>query len=302
MEKGAFRRQFERDKEALRELGLPLITNVETTDAQATYEVDRESYYLRDPGLTPDELSALSMAAEVVRLSGLGDRRLNDALWKLDGKAKPGARAGQPELGTPADTDSTDAINTINTISALSVNAELPADPMVAAIFEAIASGREITFTYRDQTRHVVPRSLSFENGRWYVAAFDLQRADERSFRIDRIAGDVVLGAQPQDGLVPPAARKSNPSRAPWEQGDGPAILATVLVSAAHAPWAERHVGSDAVAARKDDGSITLGLHVRNRSAFRSFLFGFLDGAEVIAPSELRTEIIEWLQAKAADV
>jgi proteasome accessory factor B len=291
-DKAAFRRQFERDKDALRELGLPLVTHADSLDTPITYSVDRESYYLRDPGLTPDELSALSMAAEVVRLSGLGDRRLDDGLWKLDGKGnRTGAKDRQ--LTTAV------AVDTIETISALAVNAELPADATVAAIFDAIATGKEITFAYRDQTRHVVPRSLSFENGRWYVAAYDLQRADERSFRIDRIIGDVALGDQPAPGTVPAAAPKSNPSRAPWEQGDGIALSAVVRVDVAHAPWAERHVGSEAVIDRLSDGAITLGLEVRNHDAFRSFLMGFLNGAEVVAPPELRTETIEWLRTKA---
>jgi proteasome accessory factor B len=289
-EKSAFRRQFERDKDALRELGLPLVTHGDSLESPATYTVDRENYYVRDPGLTPDELSALTMAAEVVRLSGLGDQRLDDAIWKLDGQGK----RDRANTSTPsADRE------TIESINALAINAELPADETVAAIFDAIASGKEITFSYREQSRHVVPRSLSFENGRWYVAAFDLQRADERSFRIDRIAGGIVLGNQPAKGVVPEASPKSNPSRAPWEQGEGEAVHAVVHVSPAHAPWAERHVGSQAVTQRNNDGSIVLGLTVRNRDAFRSFLFGFLDGAQVIGPPELRTEVVTWLRTKA---
>src|SRR5204862_5864787 len=45
------------------------------------YRVPPEDYYLRDPGLAPDELAALHLAAQVVRLEGA-----TEALWKLGGE------------------------------------------------------------------------------------------------------------------------------------------------------------------------------------------------------------------------
>ena len=42
---------------------------------------------------------------------------------------------------------------------------------------------------------------------------------------------------------------------------------------------------------------MVLAVHVTNRSAFRSFVLGFLDHAEVIGPPELRAELVEWLEA-----
>jgi predicted DNA-binding transcriptional regulator YafY len=40
---------------------------------------------------------------------------------------------------------------------------------------------------------------------------------------------------------------------------------------------------------------VTLG--VTNRDAFRSFVLGFLDHAEVLGPDELRADIVGWLEA-----
>jgi proteasome accessory factor B len=279
-DKLSFRRQFERDKEALRELGFPLVST-ELISGVTTYAVDRESYYLRDPGLSPDELSALTMASEVIKLNGLGDKRLYDAMWKLD--AAPNRNADASVVVTPP----------------LPFEADLPADASLATIFEAIAGGRIITFSYKDAPRNVVPRSLSFEKGRWYVAAYDLGRSDERSFRVDRIDGEVTLGSEPSDKVViPQAPPRTSASKSPWELGDGTAIPACVLIDAPHAVWAERHVGTQAVATRHADGSLELALNVRNRDAFRSFVLGFLDGAEVLAPPELRADFVAWLHAK----
>ena len=36
-----------------------------------------------------------------------------------------------------------------------------------------------------------------------------------------------------------------------------------------------------------------------NRSAFRSFVLGFLDHAEVLGPSELRDDMVAWLERVA---
>jgi proteasome accessory factor B len=275
-ERLSFRRQFERDKDALRDLGLPLVAHVDARTNFTRYEIDRDRYYMRDPGLAPDELSALSMAAEVVRLSGFGDQRLRDAMWKIAGETEETVR---------------------QTTQQAALEAELPADIALAVLFDAIATSRKITFTYREGMRTVVPRSLSFEKGRWYLSAFDLDRDDDRSFRIDRIGSDVVLGDASDKPLPPQRASGRNPSRSPWEQGDGEGVLATVRIDAVHAPWAIRHVGEGT---SDDDGSVTLQLLVRNVDAFRSFVLGFLDGAEVVAPPALRSEMVAWLEAKAS--
>ena len=46
-----------------------------------------------------------------------------------------------------------------------------------------------------------------------------------------------------------------------------------------------------------DDGSVVVELAVTNRDAFRSFVLGLLDHAEVLAPPELRADVVDWLEA-----
>ena len=77
--KASFRRQFERDKEDLREMGVPIL--VETVPGSdppvAGYRIRPVDYELRDPGLDPDELEALNLAAAVVgSTGGVGQRGL----------------------------------------------------------------------------------------------------------------------------------------------------------------------------------------------------------------------------------
>jgi predicted DNA-binding transcriptional regulator YafY len=48
---------------------------------------------------------------------------------------------------------------------------------------------------------------------------------------------------------------------------------------------------------RRQDGSVVLAVHVTNRPAFRSFVLGFLDHAEVLGPPDLRDDMVSWLEA-----
>jgi proteasome accessory factor B len=291
----AFRRQFERDKDALRELGMPLVLiHLATNGAEmAAYRIDRDRYYVKDPGLTPSELSALTLAARLVRLDA-GSRIGGDgadgapnamsAMWKLRSD-----RVEQALAGTSSAED-----------RRVTTDVELPTDAALGTIFEAIAAGRSLNFTYRDEARHVVPRALSFEKGRWYLAAYDTKRADDRSFRIDRMDADVHLGNVVADPMA--ASRETKAPRSmqrPWELGEDEPVVATVLVDASQAPWATRSVAPTDVATN-EDGSVVLTLRVRNPSSFRSFVLGFLDSAEILSPDTFRSDMIEWLSSLAS--
>jgi proteasome accessory factor B len=91
------------------------------------------------------------------------------------------------------------------------------------------------------------------------------------------------------------ASRASQHGQHPWELGDGEIIRARIKIGAAQALWARAHLGEGAVVQREEDGSIVFGLDVRNVDAFRSFVLGFLDRAEILEPAELRTDMIVWL-------
>jgi predicted DNA-binding transcriptional regulator YafY len=44
---------------------------------------------------------------------------------------------------------------------------------------------------------------------------------------------------------------------------------------------------------------VVLDLPVTNRAAFRSFVLGFLDHAEILGPTALRDDLVQWLGALA---
>jgi proteasome accessory factor B len=74
-----------------------------------------------------------------------------------------------------------------------------------------------------------------------------------------------------------------------------------VLVDADQAGWALAHLGTDALEERHADGAVVVSIQVTNRAAFRSFVLGFLDHAEVLGPEALRAEMVAWLEMLCPD-
>jgi predicted DNA-binding transcriptional regulator YafY len=264
-----FKRAFERDKATLRAMGIPLdVVELEPGNPESAigYRVPRARYELHDPGLEPDELAALHLAATQVRLEG---GLATTAIWKL---------GGIPD-GTTALPDA--------------ASASLPGSDHLAVLFGAVADRRTVTFPYKSAVRRVDPWRIEFRNGAWYLMGWDQDRSDRRSFRLDRIEGAPECG--PAGAFAPPAVGPT--ATHPWEMGDADPIEVEVLVDADQAAWAIANSG--APAARRDDGSVVLRLRVTNPAGLRSWMFNFLDRAEILGPPAERRAMVEWLTAAA---
>ena len=81
----AAERKFERDKTELLELGIPLVYRAQSEDFEPGYVIDREQYYLPEPGLKPEELAVLYAAGSASLASGAfpGRQDLAHALRKI---------------------------------------------------------------------------------------------------------------------------------------------------------------------------------------------------------------------------
>ena len=266
----ARRRQFERDKETLRDLGIPI--RVETVDgfgADQAYRIHAEDYYLPDLGLTPSELAALHVAVTAVRLEGGAGR---EGLAKLGGLEGSGAQA---------------------------TLAEVPVTPALAALFDAVRRRSTVEFSYRDEDRTLDPYGVVLRFGHWYVVGHDRDRDAPRAFRIDRIEGDPVIGAagafEPPPDVDPGEYVRADP----MTYGEDQPVRASVLVDAPRAGWVVEQLGEESVLERRDDGAVVVALEVVNRAAFRTWVLELLDHAEVLAPPELRDEMVTWLGAIA---
>ena len=269
-DKSSRRRQFERDKETLRELGVPI--RVETVDgfgAEQAYRIHPDDYYLPELSLTEPELAALHVAVTAVRLEGDAGR---------EGLAKLGGLAGEG-----ADT----------------ALAELDVSPGLAVLFDAVSRRATVTFSYRGSVRHLDPYGVVLRFGHWYVVGHDRDRDAPRAFRVDRLDAEPELG--PDGGFAPPdAVDPAEYVRAdPLTYGEDQPVDAHVLVDAPRAGWVVDQLGEEAVVDRRPDGGIVVSLPVVNRAAFRSWVVDLLDHAEVLSPPELRVDMVAWLDAVA---
>ena len=138
-------------------------------------------------------------------------------------------------------------------------------------------------------------------DGFWYLIGYDHGRQDRRTYRIDRIEGAVeVLTGQSFDRPAGFDPRDAFPDDPKLIGADPKGPDARVLVDAVRAVSAEREVGADRVLARHADGSIEIEVPCANLPAFRSWLFGYVEHAEVLAPERVRADVIGWLEGISA--
>jgi predicted DNA-binding transcriptional regulator YafY len=269
----ARRRQFERDKETLRDLGVPIaVESVDAFGGDVGYRIHPDDYYLPDPGLDAAERAALHLAVTAVDLGGAVDPL--DALRKLGGAEGEGAGRAL---------------------------ATFEVTPHLGALFDAVARHAVVTFSYRGEPRELEPYGILHRFGHWYVVGRDRARDGGRAFRVDRLDGPPEIG--PADGFVAPPGVDLNDylSSDPLTYGDDQPIAARVLVDATRSSLVVDALGEDAVVEQRDDGSVVVALAVVNREAFRTFVLDLLDHAEVLEPPELRAELVEWLTALVGD-
>jgi len=265
----ARRAAFERDKAALREIGVPIDQEIVAGgpySGQTRYWIDRSKYELDDLELDDDEMRALQVAMAATRS---GSATGQEALWKLG--------AGMLEGVTP-------------------VAAVMPDVVSLPVLREAVATRTAVSFRYRSVARTVDPWGLLLRDGFWYLIGYDHGRQDRRTYRIDRIEGSVERlsdqSFERPEGFDPRDAFPEDPKLI---GADAAVPDARVLVDAVRASSASAEVGVGRVRARHGDGSIEIDVPCANLPAFRSWLFGYLEHAEVLEPDDVRADVIGWL-------
>ena len=267
-EHSARRQAFERDKRLLRDEGIPVLTQQLPGREQYGYQIDRDSFYLPDLDLEPDEQVALHLAVAGVHL---GDPSGRDALLKL----------GAAGLGD------------VRPIASLVPPAAL------IELFEAVRTHASAAFAYRGDRRTVAPVGLWFRFGHWYLVAWDLDRSAVRTFRVDRIEGEVVRG-EAGDAVVPDDVTvdvKAALPEDPWDVEGEDSVTLEVRVDALEARRVTDEVGEDKVVRTLPDGSVDLELGVSSFASIRSWLLGLLDHVVITAPETFRAELVAWLEA-----
>ncbi|MDR6970601.1 WYL domain-containing protein [Leifsonia shinshuensis] len=279
-------RQFERDKDDIRELGVPLET-VEAPEASGNnqllrYRIPKGAYDLpSDVSFSPEELTLLGLAAAVWREGSLsGESRR--ALMKL---RSLGVEADDPVVGYA------------------------PRLRVREAAFEPFSQALErhvmVQFPYlkpgesASRQRTVAPLALVQHQGRWHLQGIDQDALESRTFLLSRVVGPVKLTSRVFDPEQYRVGGEAFAERALleleriWESN-----VAEIEVTAgtdAATRLGKRY--GDAVPVGADGEPVRLTVNFSDSNILADQLASFGPEVLVLAPEELREQVLQRLEA-----
>ncbi|MBI4261799.1 MAG: WYL domain-containing protein [Actinobacteria bacterium] len=276
----AAKRMFERDKDVLRENGIPVeLYPTDPWEVEDGYLIPKDRYYLPEISFTPEEISALVVAAHTPGADGEAEQ----AVRKLQVGAESAPLAALSRSPITAGID--------------------PGGPRLAAVAEAIEGRRAVRFSYRPARgepgeRHVDPWAIVWRSGHWYVAGLDRDRGEPRSFRLSRFLSDV---SQEGEASSPPPGfdAKAQLRLGPWGTGQG-LRRARVAFSPDVSWWATRGLPEAEVKRTRRDGWVEVALPAGDSTAFVSWVLSFGPDAELLSPRALREDLVARLEAARA--
>ena len=308
-EKETARRMFERDKDELRELGIP----IDTVDYSINYgREQKKGYRLARKDF---HLPYLKLVTEA---SAGGPSTASDRIFTIDEAEAGAALGGLREVASlPAFPLAAHARSAFRKL-AFDLEPEQVADsPVVfvqdpeaaatasvlALLSKAVLSHKTITFRYHamyrdaDADRRVRPYGLLFQHGRWYLVGHDEDRDALRMFRVGRMAEVKPNTKSPgTPDFEPPAdfSLASYSGQSAWELGDDEegAVQAHVLFRFPRSLWAERNAHGELVEER-GDGSQLRSFDVHRRDPFLRWVLSLAGDARVESPGDLRTAFQE---------
>jgi proteasome accessory factor B len=279
----AFERMFERDKDALRDLGIPIVTvDAGGHSDDVGYRIDQDAYALPAVDLTPAEFGVLSLAAQFWQDKTLRTD-ISRALTKL-------RAAGAGEVANDA-------------VAGLAPRVRAVGDAY-GPLLDAIDALRVVSFTYRAastgevRARTVEPWRIAARRGGWYLLGFDRERQASRAYRLSRIEGRVRLLGRGGAFTIPDGVDVDAllGARAGAEQE---ARLA-IGPERAEALRARGRSDGDGGSGPRADGRDVVHVSFTNQHAFADEIAGYGDAVVVLDPPGLREAVVRRLVAAAA--
>lgn len=278
-------RQFERDKDDVRELGIPLET-IETPGAAGNnqtlrYRIPKGEYDLPvDVRFTPDESALLSLAAMAWR-EGTLSAESRRALLKVrsagseddDAVAGLGVEAYAPRLRA-------------RDVAFEPLRAAL--DRAAAVRFDYITPGQ-----HEARTRSVAPLALVQHGGRWMLAAHEFDTGADKNYLLSRIVGPVTafeVGRHPAPAGA--AERALGELDRLWSER-------TATIAVVPGSDADRRLSRRRDTASQGDGVLVL--HHVDPQILAEELAAFGPEVRVLEPDDLRERVRARLRALVAD-
>lgn len=274
MSRESIERRFERDKDALRELGIPLEAVIppedEGNNKNTLYRIPKGEYAIpEDIEFSHRDIALLNLAAAVWREGSLSQDAHNARL-KI---ASYGAVVDEPLLGFAP------IVST--------------REPALAPLRDAIERAVTVTFDYlkpgeTTATQRVVsPWALINHEGRWHLYAKEETSARAKTFLLRRIVSSAVSNA---------SAAEPSPTNA-----GGVALRELHSVAALQVAKLAVTPGSDAYTAllarqAKSGPDDTLLVHYTDSDIFAEEIAAFGKEVRVLEPSELVARVVAHLR------
>jgi predicted DNA-binding transcriptional regulator YafY len=278
----SFKRMFERDKEELRSLGIPIERRfTDVWEVEEGYLISKDRYYLPELDLTPDEMAALWIGSRMVVEPGRAGGKDDQALLKLS-------------LGLEGASDPT---------SPPWLRARLHLDsPSLPKLLEAVAGRRRVSFKYKpvgaskEADRTVDPYALIHRQGAWYLAGHDHMRGAVRHYKLPRITSSVSFASRNSDpdfDVPENFSPEVDSVTEPWAGEEGATV--EVAFSPRLAWWVQQSLGLEPSGTWKDWTLVKL--PVTDEDGFVSWVLGFGEDAVVRKPEKVRQAVVRRLRA-----
>jgi proteasome accessory factor B len=273
------KRMFERDKDVLREFGVPLeLVDVDVWGTEQGYVIPKDKYYLPEIEFEPGELAALLVAAQSGGQDPAAERGARKLLYGADGGVLAGLAGGPLAAGSDARSN------------------------LVQSAAESAQELRRVRFAYRTSQGRVGDRDVDawamvFRAGHWYLVGHDRERDDIRAFRLSRMVGEI---ADAGEGSTPPEDFRAadHVEAGPWvATGDD---RATVLFSPDKAWFAASQFPGANETGAGDDGWVVMEIPMADEDAFAAMLLEYGPDAIVRSPGSLRDAVVARLEAARA--
>ena len=285
--KDAFEKMFERDKDELRSLGVPIEVGQMDAffDDEPGYRIPADQFALPDINLSADEAAVVGLATRVWQHARLAEAT-TEAVRKLTA------------LGVDVDVSALDI-----------VEPRLSADePSFDVFWEATQERTPVVFDYvrpgqtEPTTRHLQPWGVVRYSGRWYVVGYDTDREAERIFRLSRVEGEARKDGDPGTYEVPPGTDIGAVTRRLAPEPTSAEVTLLVRENAGHLLRRDADSTQTGVAGPDDASSWDRLVLTRHPDGLADELLGHGADVYVEEPGELRDRLIERLRTSVGDV